>query len=100
MIDFNPETELDEVIQNIRTILATPVESVPLDRGLGVLGGALDMPLPAARARLTRDIVEAVAEYEPRAEVTGVSFDGDALTGELVPMVTFKLKSGGGEAVV
>ena len=31
-IDFAPASEYAEILQNVRTILATPVYSVPLDR--------------------------------------------------------------------
>lgn len=35
-IDFAPESETEEILQNLRTILATAMGSVPLDRAFGV----------------------------------------------------------------
>ena len=85
---------LKEVAQNIRTILATPIASVPLDRAFGVLGDGLDDPLPAVQASMTRDIIDIITKYEPRAEVVKVSFISDNETGRLAPNVVFRLKAG------
>lgn len=91
---LDPASELEEVIQNVRTILATPRGTVPLDRAFGILGAALDDPLPAARAAMTSDIIEAIAKYEPRAEPISVSYEMDNLSGRLLPTVTIRLISG------
>lgn len=34
-INMEPQTETEEIMQNVAVILATPKFSVPLDRGLG-----------------------------------------------------------------
>ncbi|MHB0998224.1 MAG: GPW/gp25 family protein [Armatimonadota bacterium] len=96
----DPTTELEEIAQNIRTILATPISTVPLDRGFGVLGLGLDDPLPAVQASMTRDILDAITKFEPRAEVVKVSFTHNNETGKLAPSVIFRLKQGGQTANV
>lgn len=86
-IEFSPDTELKEILQNVRCILTTVKYSVPLDRGFGIDGRIVDVPVDYAQARLTAEIIDAVRKYEPRARVTRVTFDGDGETGKLVPMV-------------
>ena len=79
-----------EVLQNVRIILSTIKGSVPLDREFGVSAAFLDQPLPAAKAKLTAEIVEAVERHEPRAKVTSVTWGenpGEAMDGRLFPKV-------------
>ena len=85
-IDFAPSTTAEEVVQNIRTILATPKFSVPLDRDFGVDWSILDRPLPLAKAKYTAEIITAIKKYEPRATVSSVSFTATE-DGVLLPVV-------------
>lgn len=89
-IDFSPPTKAAEVIQNIRTIVSTPKYSVPLDRALGIDYSALDNPTQVAQAKLAEEIINAIADYEPRAEVTGITFSVNA-EGIITPKVQVKL---------
>jgi len=93
-VNFAPSV-LDEIVQNLRTIITTVQGSVPLDRGFGVDYADLDVAIPVAQARLTARIVEAIREYEPRVEVTAVTYAADHQTGQLMPTVRFRLKEGG-----
>lgn len=43
-VNFAPETEVVEILQNVRTILATRKGSVPLDRDFGLSWQYLDAP--------------------------------------------------------
>lgn len=87
-------TGLTEIMQNVRTILATQKGSVPLDREFGVDTVFLDEPAPVAMTRAVPEIIEAVEKYEPRVKVTGVEWvqlnEGDAMDGKLVPRVRIK----------
>lgn len=94
-IEFSPDTELKEILQNVRCILTTARYSVPLDRGFGIDGQIVDAPMDYAQARLTAEIIDAVKKYEPRARVTRVIFDGDGADGKLVPMVRVEIGSEG-----
>ncbi len=87
-IDFAPASVVEEVMQNVRTLLCTKKFSVPLDRALGLDFSALDRPLPHAMAGLRVEIIEAIRKHEPRAVVKRVDFDGDGIDGRLVPKVT------------
>ena len=48
-INFCPATVAEEVVQNVRTIVATMVGTVPLDRDFGFSWEAVDRPLPVAQ---------------------------------------------------
>ncbi|HWR07744.1 GPW/gp25 family protein [Sporomusa sp.] len=92
VVNFAPATTMEEILQNVQTILATPVYSVPLDRAIGVNAELLDLPMPVSQARLAAEIVQALQKFEPRVEVTKVFFTCDALSGRLQPTVRLRLK--------
>ena len=89
-INFAPTTIQEEVIQNIKTLLSTMKFTVPLDRNLGIIANALDEPMPVAMAKLSSDVIDAISQYEPRAKVTQISFDGD-IDGKLIPKVRIEI---------
>ena len=94
-INFSPQSTAEEVIQNVRCILATRKGSVPFDRAFGVSWDMLDRPMPVAKAMMIASVVEAIQEYEPRAEVRGVRFEADAdaaMEGRLNPIVTIEIR--------
>ena len=74
-VNFAPASERDEVVQNVRTILATRVGTVPLDRSFGISWEHLDKPLPVARSLMQAEVIESIARYEPRANVEAVEFE-------------------------
>lgn len=93
-INFAPETEVEEILQNVRTILATSVGSVPLDRAFGLPYDAVDRPMPVARAIMQSAIIDAIQAFEPRATVRSVSFEesaADALDGVSRPRVIISI---------
>lgn len=88
---LNEQSRTEAILQNIALILGTAKGTVPLYRGFGMDTTALDLPLPAARARLMVDIKEAIAVYEPRAEVLRVRVES-AEDGRLKPIVEVDIK--------
>lgn len=66
-------TQVEEVVQNVNTLLATAPGSVPLARGLGTPQDLLDTPDSRAGALLQAAVVKAVRTYEPRVAVTKVT---------------------------
>lgn len=90
-IVFNPATELEEIIQNVRTILTTFKKSVPMDRDFGINASVVDLPIAAAQAAMTADIVAAINRYEPRARVVSVSYEGTEMDGIVRPKVRIKV---------
>ncbi|MNO15527.1 Lysozyme [compost metagenome] len=80
----------EEVRQNIRTIVSTIMGTCPFYRQFGIDSEIIDLPTHAAAALLEVSIIDAIAEYEPRALVTGVEVRTE---GErLIPTITFTLR--------
>lgn len=82
-VDFAPGSVLEEVLQNVRTILTTRKGSVPMDRAFGIDGDVVDLPSAVAQAKLASEIVATVSEYEPRAKVERVLYEGNETDGFL-----------------
>ena len=91
-IDFAPASTVEEVIQNVRTIITTIKYSIPLDRAFGVDGKVIDLPMQQAKAKYTNEIFRAVRRYEPRAIIESITFSGD-LNGRLVPKVVVSVNA-------
>ncbi len=77
-INLNPKTTAEEILQNVAIILATKRNTVPLQRGMGLSHEYLDKPILVAQPLLISDIMTAVTEYEPRAQIVNVTFEYDA----------------------
>jgi len=92
-IDFAPATVREEIIQNVRCIIATAKGTVPLDRDFGTDFSFIDKPAPLAQMQLRMDVIAAVEKYEPRAHVRKVEFsqNADAPDGQLIPVVTLEI---------
>lgn len=93
-INFMPQTELEEIIQNVKTILSTVKGEVPLDRGFGVDSKILDTPVSIAKAKIIAAVVKAINEFEPRAKVRQVTFSNtltETMGGTLRPVVDIAL---------
>ena len=91
-------TGAEEIVQNVRTILTTVKGSVPLDRTFGIDMAFVDLPGPAAMARLTAAVVEEVEKQEPRVMVTAVRWpspgEAGAMDGRLIPVVRIMIRDG------
>lgn len=93
-INLAPEDTTEEVLQNVAVILSTPKFSVPLERGLGLAQRFLDKPISAAQSILISEVLEAIEEFEPRAEVENVTFELGDRPGTLIPIVEVKIIDG------
>lgn len=94
-VDFAPQSEVEEIIQNVRTILKTHIGTVPLDRDFGISWAYVDQPIPVARALVQEAVIDAITEFEPRADVVSVTFNEnleDTIDGVLKPIVTISIK--------
>lgn len=89
-INFAPSSVIEEIKQNLATLLTTTAGSVPLNRGLGLDMTAIDQPMEVASALIAAAAIDAIDTYEPRAVVKSVTttFDDD---GRLVPVVKWEL---------
>jgi len=95
-INFFPATVAEEVVQNVRTILATRVGTVPLDRAFGSSWDMIDQALPAAMQLARADVFDALERFEPRAVVESIRWEQaeDAQDGVLHPVLTVGLADG------
>lgn len=88
---------MEEIAQNIRTIVQTLAYSVPMDRRFAGSGGYVDTPLPHRTAAKMAEIIDVVEKYEPRVKVHGVRFANkpdEAADGILYPAITYTLREG------
>ncbi len=86
MINWNP-TPTEEVVQNVRFLLATEPGTVPLARALGTPQDVIDLPESVAGARLQAAVIKAVRTYEPRVGVKSITLKADE-DGKLVATAT------------
>lgn len=90
---FTPE-EFEDIKMCLETLLSIRAGSQPLDRDLGIdYEQIVGFPLDVAKNMLSLEIIEKVERYEPRVEVSSVTFTGDT-DGQLVPHIYF-VKAGG-----
>lgn len=90
IIDIAPKNDVNEILQNVRTILATTKGTIPLDREFGIDGSVIDMPTMQAQACLTNEIFQAIRRYEPRVSIDNITFDGE-ISGKLIPKVVITI---------
>jgi len=93
-VDFAPQGVVQEVLQNVRTILSTRKGTVPLDRDFGLDWSFIDAPTPMAMMQAREEIIDALERYEPRAVVESIEFDqtADAKEGLLRPKVKVSIE--------
>lgn len=90
-VDFAPSSTTAEILQNVRTILNTRLGTVPLARDFGISWDAVDRPLNVARTIMQGVVIDAIMEFEPRAQVEAVTFDGNGMDGVLKPTVIISI---------
>jgi len=87
-------TGVEEVLQNVAVILATPKGSVPLDRDFGTSWMFLDAPTPKALAGIRAEIIESLRRYEPRVHILAVRFEAHPSAPEKIyPVVTLEISA-------
>lgn len=93
-VNLIPATEIEEILQNVKTILSTVRGSVPLDRNFGIDKKILDLPVSVAKAKISAAIVKAINEFEPRVKVRKIYYDNtdrELLDGIIKPRVDVEL---------
>ena len=85
---YAEENTVEAVLQSVAIILATRKGSIPQYRDFGVDYSALDLPVPEAKMMLIGPIREAIEEWEPRAQVKGITYVTQGNTPHvLIPVV-------------
>ena len=87
-INFAP-SPVEEVLQNIKYILLTTINSVPLDRKFGIDGSFVDKPTEIAKAFYSAEIYKKVHQYEPRCTIKEIIYTerDKEYTGRLSPKI-------------
>lgn len=67
-VNWNPSF-IEEIHQNVRTILSVYKGEVMLDRTFGIDPNIIDQPMNVALQRIKSDIVREVEHQEPRVKV-------------------------------
>lgn len=85
---------VDDVDQCIRTIVLTPRGAVPHRPEFGCDAWSfLDRPIDAARPQLIREVSDAIADWEPRAELLSVVVDGqEGEDTSVIVRITWRLR--------
>lgn len=91
VINFAPQSVLEEILQNVRTICSTPKFSVPMDRELGVDTSFLDQPMSSAANKYKAEVITAVRKFEPRARITRIEFFRDEEARTFYPKIYIKV---------
>lgn len=90
-VNFRPQSLVEEVLQNVNTIVSTSIHTVPLFREFGLESSVLDDTSEIVKARFASEIVEKVEKYEPRAIVESVFFLEDNIEGRMIPRLTISI---------
>lgn len=93
-VNLMPTTEIEEVLQNVKTILSTVQGTVPLDREFGVDKKIIDLPISVVQAKITTAIVKAINKFESRARVRKVLYDNmerETMDGQIKPRVNIEI---------
>lgn len=91
-MQLNVTDEVASILQNVSILIATPKGSIPLDRNFGLDMSFLDRPLMVARSMLVTSVRDALGEYEPRVNVTDVTFGDDVSSPDrLSPIVEVEI---------
>jgi len=72
---FYPESETDEILQNVGNILARLKGNVPLAREKGI-GNVIDLPEQEAMIYIQMQIIQELEREEPRFRIKEINFDG------------------------
>lgn len=88
---LNGTEEMRHITLCLNVLYGTPIGSVALDRDFGLDWSFLDLPIPAAKARLEGEIVQKTAKYEPRVRVREIQWEYAGRDGRMRPKVVLEI---------
>ena len=86
-IDLAPANVHQEVVQNVAIIIDTWENSCPMLRALGIPAQLIGRPLPVVKNIMVGQLYDQIEQYEPRAILGGITFEENAFTGKLIPII-------------
>lgn len=90
-INFMPASTLEEIYQNVHTIISTVKFTVPLNRGFGLKSTFIDKPVNQLHPLYVAEVIETVEKYEPRVLVEEVQMSAE-IDGIAYPVVLFSIR--------
>lgn len=91
-VNFAPKNEVEEILQNVRTILSTPKGTRPMDRDFGINPFVPDKPFIKEQARIHQEVVDAIKKYEPRAKIIEIGESISKKTAMVCPRVVIAIE--------
>ena len=74
MIKIIPQNEIEEILQNIKTILSTYKGTVPLMRDFGIDPNFVDnLQIESFKQKMKNEIIKQIQRFEPRIKVEKIS---------------------------
>ena len=80
-----------DVLRCLQTLYGSRIGTLALDRDFGIDWSFLDQPMDVAKAMLEAELIMKTRKYEPRALVEQVKWDGDYISGQMIPKVVIDL---------
>lgn len=84
--DFS-SPEVSDIRRCLTMLYTTREGAQPLDRNFGLNRSFMDKPLQVAQNEYALEVVRKTAIYEPRVNVSGVTFESDIKTGRIIPTI-------------
>lgn len=79
--------EKEDIERCLRTLYSTREGSQPLDRNFGISWEFIDKPLLVAQQEYAFEVVKKTREYEKRVRVKEVTYEFDAESGKMKPVI-------------
>lgn len=86
-IDLAPPNVYQEVLQNVAVIIDTWENTCPLLRELGLPARLIGRPLTVVKNIMVGQLYDQIEQHEPRAILGSISFEENAFTGKLIPII-------------
>ena len=86
-IDLAPANVHQEVLQNVAIIIDTWENTCPMLRALGIPAQLIGRPLPVVKNIMVGQLYDQIEQYEPRAFLGEITFEENAFTGKLIPII-------------
>lgn len=87
-IIFKPNKK-EATIQGVRTLVSTPIGSVPLMRDFGIDFSFIDKPADVAMQLFSAEVYKALAKYFPEEKIKRIEYEKkeNAIFGQFYPKI-------------
>lgn len=86
--NLQPQSAAEEILQNVRCLLATAKGTCWLYREFGIDASMIDKPLNVAKTKFIAEVARVIAKYEPRCRLKRIDWlRSEVLDGQLKPRI-------------